>query len=70
MLPHGHKATSRDGESYRRNSVAVDMSVPSAAVHKGNSILCYGVAMLRKEQNKSAYPCLEITCTDGWLNVI
>jgi len=69
MLPHGHSATARDGESYSRNSVAGDISVPSAALRKGNSNLCYGVAMLQKEQNKSAYPCLEITCTNGWLNV-
>jgi len=61
-------AITRDGESYSRNSVAGDISMPSAAAHKGNSNLCYGVAMLRKDQNKSAYPCLEITCTDGWLN--
>jgi hypothetical protein len=70
MLPHGHSAMTRDGESYSRNksysrnSVAGDISVPSAAAHKGNSNLCYGVAMLRKDQNKSAYPCLEITYTD------
>jgi hypothetical protein len=72
MLPHGHRATSRDGESYTysRKSVAVYIPVPSAAVHKGNIILCYGVVVLRKEQNKSVYPCLEITCTDGLLNVI
>lgn len=64
MLPHGHGATTRDGESYSRNSVAGDIAALSAAASKGD-----GVAMLRKEQNKSAYPCLEITCTDGGLNV-
>ena len=69
MLPHGHSATSRDGESYNRNSVACDIFVPSAALHQGNSNLCDGVAVLGKEQNKSAYPCLEITCTAGWLYV-
>jgi len=52
MLPHGHSATSGDGESYSRNSVAGDISVPPTAANKGSSNLCYGVAILRKEQNK------------------